>query len=110
MLLEETLRREGLLVQRVAVEGLPTTPGQWRSYDCVILADVPKYALPDDQRMVIVMCDVQEMNYAEIAGAMRIALGTVKSRIARARAKLRECIQHQRELLPSAFRLEREQT
>ncbi len=67
-------------------------------------------ALPDDQRMVIVMCDVQEMDYAEIASAMRIALGTVKSRIARARAKLRDCVQHQRELLPSAFRLEREQT
>jgi RNA polymerase sigma-70 factor (ECF subfamily) len=66
--------------------------------------------LPDDQRMVIVMCDVQEMDYAEIASAMRIALGTVKSRIARARAKLRDCIQRQQELLPSAFRLEREQT
>ncbi|MBI3242538.1 MAG: sigma-70 family RNA polymerase sigma factor [Chloroflexi bacterium] len=67
-------------------------------------------ALPDDQRLVIVMCDVQEMDYAEIASAMSIALGTVKSRIARARAKLRDCVQSQRELLPSAFRLEREQT
>jgi len=69
-------------------------------------------ALPDDQRLAIVMCDVQEMDYAEIASHMRVALGTVKSRIARARAKLRDCIARARtrELLPAAFRLEREQT
>ena len=66
--------------------------------------------LPDDQRMAVVLCDVQGLDYSEIAATMRTALGTVKSRIARARAKLRECIQHQRELLPSAFRLEKEQT
>lgn len=62
--------------------------------------------LPDDQRMAIVLCDVQEMDYGEIAKTMRVALGTVKSRIARARAKLRECFSHHAELLPAEYRLE----
>jgi len=64
--------------------------------------------LPDDQRLAIVMCDVQGMDYSEVAAATRVALGTVKSRIARARAKLRDCFRHHRELLPAAFRLEEE--
>lgn len=62
--------------------------------------------LPDDQRLAIVLCDIQEMDYDEIAKAMRVALGTVKSRIARARAKLRECFSRHAELLPAEYRLE----
>src|SRR5262245_16559951 len=57
-------------------------------------------ALPDDQRTAVILCDVQGMDYSEIAGAMHTALGTVKSRIARARLKLRDCLQHHQELLP----------
>ncbi len=65
--------------------------------------------LPDDQRLAIVLCDIQEMDYSEIALAMGTALGTVKSRIARARLKLRDCLQHHQELLPTHYRLEEEQ-
>ena len=64
--------------------------------------------LPDDQRQAIVLCDIQEMDYSEIAAIMHTALGTVKSRIARARLKLRDCLQHHQELLPSHYRLEEE--
>ncbi|MBI5830569.1 MAG: sigma-70 family RNA polymerase sigma factor [Chloroflexi bacterium] len=66
--------------------------------------------LPDDQRMAVVLCDVQGMDYAEIALSMRTALGTVKSRIARARLKLRDCLHSQGELLPAAYRLEGDQS
>lgn len=66
-------------------------------------------ALPEDQRTAVVLCDVQGMDYAEIAVIMKTALGTVKSRIARARLKLRDCLQHHQELLPTAYRLEDEQ-
>jgi RNA polymerase sigma-70 factor, ECF subfamily len=45
--------------------------------------------LPDDQRLAVVMCDLQGFAYEEIAGAMRTSIGTVKSRIARGREKLR---------------------
>ena len=62
-------------------------------------------ALPDDQRMAVILCDVQGMDYSEIAAAMHTALGTVKSRIARARLKLRDCLQHHQELLPASYRL-----
>ncbi len=64
--------------------------------------------LPDDMRVVAVMCDVQGMDYAEIADAAGIALGTVKSRLSRARARLRDCLQSVKELLPMAYRLEEE--
>jgi len=64
--------------------------------------------LPDDMRTVAVMCDVQGMDYAEIADNIGAALGTVKSRLSRARARLRDCLQGVRELLPAAFRLEEE--
>jgi RNA polymerase sigma-70 factor, ECF subfamily len=62
--------------------------------------------LPEDMRVVVVMCDVQGMDYAEIAASTGLALGTVKSRLSRARARLRDCLQKVRELLPSVYRLE----
>lgn len=64
--------------------------------------------LPDDMRVVAVMCDVQGMDYAEIAASVGTALGTVKSRLSRARARLRDCLQGVRELLPASYRLEGE--
>ena len=45
--------------------------------------------LPPDQRLAVIMCDLQGFSYDEIAGAMRTSVGTVKSRIARGRDKLR---------------------
>jgi RNA polymerase sigma-70 factor (ECF subfamily) len=45
--------------------------------------------LPEDQRMAVVLCDMQGSAYEEIAEAMRTSVGTVKSRIARGREKLR---------------------
>lgn len=64
-------------------------------------------ALPDDQRIVTVLGDVEGYDYNEIATITKTSLGTVKSRISRARAKLRECLQAAGgELLPAAYRLE----
>lgn len=64
--------------------------------------------LPEDMRIVAVMCDVQGMEYAEIAESIGVALGTVKSRLSRARGRLRDCLQSVPELLPMAYRLEGE--
>ena len=64
--------------------------------------------LPDDMRIVTVMSDVHGYDYAEIAAAAGIALGTVKSRLSRARARMRDCLQGYRELLSTAYRLEGE--
>jgi RNA polymerase sigma-70 factor (ECF subfamily) len=52
------------------------------------------------------MADLQGMDYTEVAVAVKVPLGTIKSRLARARLRLRECLQGFEELLPSSFRLE----
>jgi len=62
--------------------------------------------LPTDFRVVVVMADIQGLDYSEVATATRVPLGTIKSRLARARLRLRECLQGFEELLPAAFRLE----
>ncbi len=60
--------------------------------------------LPDDFRSVVVMVDIQGLDYSEVSQALSKPLGTIKSRLARARLKLRDCLQGVWELLPSAFR------
>ena len=62
-------------------------------------------ALPAEQRIVAVLADVEGYSYQEVARIARLRLGTVKSRLSRARARLRECLQAVRELLPAAYRL-----
>jgi RNA polymerase sigma-70 factor (ECF subfamily) len=46
-------------------------------------------SLPAPLLEVILLCDVEEMKYREIAATLEIPMGTVMSRIARARAALR---------------------
>lgn len=62
--------------------------------------------LPIEFKTVVVMADIQGMDYSEVASTVRVPLGTIKSRLARARLRLRECLQGFAELLPSSFRLE----
>jgi RNA polymerase sigma-70 factor (ECF subfamily) len=64
--------------------------------------------LPTDFRMVVVLADIQGLDYSEVALAVKTPIGTIRSRLARARLRLRECLQGFRELLPVAFRLEEE--
>ncbi|MGD2158975.1 MAG: sigma-70 family RNA polymerase sigma factor [Anaerolineales bacterium] len=59
-------------------------------------------------RAVVVLVDVQGLDYADAASAMNSPIGTVKSRLARARNQLQECLQTFRELLPLTYRLEDE--
>ena len=46
--------------------------------------------LKEDQRGILVMCDLQGLSYQEIAAVLKIPFGTVQSRIFYARRKLRE--------------------
>ncbi len=61
--------------------------------------------LPDDQRMTLVLADIEGLNYEEIAAATGTNVGTVKSRLSRARAHLRDFLVKQEELLPARYRL-----
>ena len=49
--------------------------------------------LDDDHRVVLVLRDIEGMAYAEIAETLDIELGTVKSRLSRARANMREILE-----------------
>ena len=72
------------------------------------LAEAIQHCLDElslDFRTVVVLVDVQGMDYAEAADVVGTPLGTVKSRLARARKGMRECLQGFWELLPAAFRL-----
>lgn len=60
--------------------------------------------LPHDQRLLVVLRDVQGFEYAEIAEITGTQLGTVKSRLNRARSRLRELLQESGELLPRRLR------
>ena len=64
--------------------------------------------LPVEFRAVVVLTDIQGMDYKEVSASVRVPLGTIKSRLARGRLRLRECLQGFWELLPAAFRLEGE--
>lgn len=57
--------------------------------------------LPPEQRVVLVLSDVQGYDYREIAEVTGVSLGTVKSRLSRARAKMRDFLVAEGELLPS---------
>jgi len=64
--------------------------------------------LPDEFRAVAVMVDVEGLDYQEVSLAVGKPLGTVKSRLARARLKMRDCLRRFWELLPSFERLDDE--
>lgn len=59
--------------------------------------------IPDDQREVIILSDIQGLSYQEIADMTGINIGTVKSRLNRARSRLRELLVAA-ELLPRVRR------
>lgn len=61
--------------------------------------------LADDQRVTLVMFDLEGYSYNEIADSMSVQLGTVKSRLSRARLNMRRCLETVQELLPVEFRL-----
>jgi len=54
--------------------------------------------LPEDMRSAIVLRDIQGLSYEEIAQALDINVGTIKSRISRGREKLREKLKQKAEL------------
>jgi RNA polymerase sigma-70 factor (ECF subfamily) len=61
-------------------------------------------SLPPEQRAVIVLCDIEGLPYQEAAVAAGITSGTLKSRLSRARSRLRDYFLGRRELFPGFFR------
>ena len=63
-------------------------------------------SLSEERRLAVVLIDVQGYSYEETSRIMGCSLGTVKSRLARARADMRDFLRARRELLPARFRRE----
>ncbi|ALO66178.1 RNA polymerase subunit sigma [Arthrobacter alpinus] len=61
-------------------------------------------ALPPDFRAAVVLCDMEGLSYDEVAHALNIKLGTVRSRIHRGRAMLRESLADRAPRRPSDLR------
>jgi RNA polymerase sigma-70 factor (ECF subfamily) len=65
-------------------------------------------SLDAEFRTAVILVDVQGMDYSEAAEVMKRPLGTVKSRLARARTRLQQCLRGFAELLPDRYRLDTE--
>ena len=95
------------------IESLPWmmdhSAGPEESFDALELRDAIQHcvkALIPDYRMVVILVDVEGMSYEEAARIAQIPVGTVKSRLARARMQLRKSLQSHQNLLPTAYRVE----
>jgi RNA polymerase sigma-70 factor (ECF subfamily) len=64
------------------------------------------HTLPAIYRTVVVLVDVEGLSYQEAAAAAHVPVGTVKSRLARARLQMQRSLQAYGELLPVTYRME----
>src|SRR5215208_1979008 len=72
------------------VRGLPRFDGraQFSTWAYRIATNAALAALPEDFRVAVVLRDIGDLDYAEIAEVLGVPVGTVKSRIARGRSQL----------------------
>ena len=69
----------------------PATAAQNKELCDIVVKSLMR--LDDAQRTVIVLRDIEGMNYAQIAKVLDIELGTVRSRLSRGRSRLREILE-----------------
>jgi len=79
--------------EQPAIENLvadDATPGT-ELFDSLVSEQVEQALseLPEEYRVTVLLCDVEGMSYEEIAQALDVPIGTVRSRLARGRAALR---------------------
>jgi RNA polymerase sigma-70 factor, ECF subfamily len=81
------------LAESVAHDELPPLPAD-RAERAQAIAQLHAAirALPPHYRDVLILIELQELSYAEVAAIVGIELGTVRSRLARARARLLELL------------------
>jgi RNA polymerase sigma-70 factor (ECF subfamily) len=60
--------------------------------ELVALIQASMLRLPPDQRATLVLADLQGLTYEEVAAATGVSVGTVKSRLSRARARMRDAL------------------
>lgn len=82
-------------------DGAVAAPGEQgrpeREFEHANLGHDVQHALDElrpEYRAAVVLCDIEGLSYEEIAKTLNVKLGTVRSRIHRARAQLRETLEH----------------
>lgn len=87
----DQLRRPSLATHSIdeATEDVPTRATQ-TDYLEVMDLESALQQLPDEQREVLLLVALEDFSYAEVAAALAIPLGTVMSRLSRARERLRQ--------------------
>ncbi|GAA4897126.1 RNA polymerase sigma factor SigE [Tessaracoccus lubricantis] len=92
---KQRIRMDALSVAPDHVWGESTGPEELHD-DAELDADVAAAlrSLSPEQRVAVVLCDIEGLSYEEIAKVLDVKLGTVRSRIARGRAALREALAH----------------
>lgn len=94
------------LLQTLIEPGHEVNPEEYLlSQELQELIQLGLQTLPLEQRMAVILCDIQGMAYEEIATTTQTTLGTVRSRIARGRTRLRNFLAQHPELLPRSYRL-----
>ena len=89
--------------QKIRFEALPDDAervvGRERSPEAAVLdagldadIEIALATLPPDFRAAVVLCDIEQLSYEEIAATLGVKLGTVRSRISRGRALLRAAL------------------
>jgi RNA polymerase sigma-70 factor (ECF subfamily) len=63
-------------------------------------------SLIPDYRLMVILVDIEGMSYEEAARAARVPVGTVKSRLARARMQLRTALRKFEGMIPAAYQVE----
>ena len=102
------LRRRPVVPLESLAEDIPA-PSTESPEDCALRRETGEQiqrglaTLSHQQRVAIVLCDVQGLSYEEVAEVMKCSVGTVKSRISRGRAQLRDYLV-KTELLSPGFR------
>jgi RNA polymerase sigma-70 factor, ECF subfamily len=79
---------DGLSTSTVGESDLPIDPGSFQAMDEELVRALDE--LPEDYRTIILLWAVEELSYKEIASTLEIPIGTVMSRLHRARHRLAE--------------------
>jgi len=87
----DRLRAQRSTPEDSAVEVMPEAPQRATQSDRLEIADLDRalQRLPAEQREVVLLVAVEELTYREVAAAIGVPIGTVMSRLSRARERLR---------------------
>jgi len=80
---------EGQILATVSSEGAGPA-AQTETADLRVRVRAAIAELPDHYRAVVILCDIEERPYAEAAAILEVPIGTVRSRLSRARSQLAE--------------------